>query len=216
MKQNEFKSKGLKSKSGDNPLSKETHVIELFASVASKCTISNVYELPDDYNIDRIVIMPVNNGTTFVYWELTNRLLNSKLHEINVGSIKPVIKIFEIEQGRQKEIYSFEVKEKIGNRYIKHNTSFKPLVADVGILKEGKFIELLKSKTISKPSFETQETEDEIWMEKTKDIYRFIKLPGSKITNIITHHSKESELLKHYRELTKLHKGHLSSEKLFK
>jgi len=201
MKQNEFKSKGLKNKSGDKPHSKEKHVIELFASVASKCTISNGYELPNDYNIDRIVIMPVNNDTTFVYWELTNRLLNSKLHEINVGSVKPVIKIFEIEQGRQN---------------IKHNTSFKPLVADVGILKEGKFIELLKSKTISKPSFETKETEDEIWMEKTKDIYRFIKLPGSKITNVITPHSKESELLKYYRELTKLHKDHLSSEKLFK
>jgi hypothetical protein len=216
MKQNEFKSKGLKNKSGDKPPSKEKHVIELFASVASNCTISNGYELPNDYNIDRIVIMPVNNDTTFVYWELTNRLLNSKLHEINVGSVKPVIKIFEIEQGRQKEIYSFEVKEKIGNRYIKYNTSFKPLVAGVGILKEGKFIELLKSKTISKPSFETKETEDEIWMEKTKDMYRFIKLPGSKITNIITHHSEESELLKYYRELTKLHKDHLSSEKLFK
>ncbi|MBC8548404.1 MAG: hypothetical protein H8D23_02020, partial [Candidatus Brocadiales bacterium] len=70
MKQNEFKSKGLKNKSGDKPPSKETHVIELFASVASNSTISTVYELPNDYNIDRIVIMPVNNDTTFVYWEL--------------------------------------------------------------------------------------------------------------------------------------------------
>jgi len=74
----------------------------------------------------------------------------------------------------------------------------------------------LKSKTISKPSFETKETEGEIWMKKTKDIYRFIRLPGSKITNVITHNSKETELLKYYRELTKLHKDHLSSEKLFK
>ncbi len=216
MKQNEFKSNGLKNNSGDKPPSKETHVIELFASVAGKYSISNVYELPYAYNIDRIVIMPVNNDTTFVYWELTNRLLNSKLHELNVSSVNPVIKIFEIEQGRKKEIYSFEVKEKIGKRYIKYNTSFKPIVADAGILKEGKFIELLKSKTISKPSFETKETEDEIWMKKTKDIYRFIRLPGSKITSVITHNSKETELLKYYRELTKLHKDHLSSEKLFK
>jgi hypothetical protein len=216
MKQNEFKSKGLQNNSGDKLLSDETHVIELLASVASKYSILDAYEIPHAYNIDKIVIMPVNDETSFIYWELTDRLLKSKLQELNVGSANLVIKIFEIEQNCRKEIYSFKIKERIGKHYIKCHTSFKPLVADAGILKEGKFIELLKSKTISKPSFETQETEDEIWMEKTKDIYRFIKLPGSKITNIITHHSKESELLKHYRELTKLHKGHLSSEKLFK
>ena len=56
MKQNEYKSKSLKNKAGDKPPSKETHVIELFASVAGKYSISNVYELPYAYNIDRIVI----------------------------------------------------------------------------------------------------------------------------------------------------------------
>lgn len=216
MKQNEYKSKSLKNKSGDKLLSGETRVIELFASEAGKYTIPDVYELPNDYNIDRIVIMPVNNDTTFVYWEMTDRLLNNKLRGLNVGSVHPVIKIFEIEQGRKKEIYSFEVKEKIGKRYIKHNTSFKPLVAEAGIVKEGKFIELLKSKTIPKPSFETKETEDEIWMKKIKDIYRFVRLPGSKIPDVITHNSEEAELQKYYRELTELHKDHLSSEKLFK
>ncbi len=211
MKQNEFKSKGLQNNSGDKPLSDETHVIELLASVASKYSISDAYEIPHAYNIDKIVIMPVNDETSFIYWELTDRLLKSKLQELNVGSANLVIKIFEIEQNCRKEIYSFKIKEQIGKHYIKCHTSFKPLVADAGILKEGEFIVLLKSKTIPTPSYEAKEIEDVIWMKKTKYMYKIIRLPGSEITNDITHIAKETELQKYYKEAIELHRNPLSS-----
>ncbi len=212
MKQKDKEKKGLQNSSRDKPLSEETHAIELLSSVASKYSISDVYEIPHAYNIDKIVIMPVNDETSFIYWELTDRLLKSKLQELNVGFANLIIKIFEIEQDHKKEIYSFKVKEQIGKHYIKYHTSFNPLVADARILKEGEFIVLLKSKTISTSSYEAKEIEDEIWMKKTKDMCEIIRLPGSEITNDITHIAKETKLQKYYKEALELHRNPLSSD----
>ena len=203
--------KGLRGNFGDKPLSEDTHVIKLLASLENKYSISNVYEVPHAYNIDKIVIMPVNTDTSFIYWELTDRLLNSKLRELNVDSANLIIKIFEAGQDCKKEIYSFKTKEKIGKRYIKCHISFKSLVASAGILKGEEFVVLLKSKTISNPSSENTETEGEIWMKKTKDMYKIIKQPGSEIKSDITHIIKETKLQKYYKETIELNKNPFSS-----
>jgi len=203
---------GLRGNFGDKPLSEDTHVIKLSASLENKYSISNVYEVPHSYNTDKIVIMPVNTDTSFIYWELTDRLLNSKLRELNVDSANLsanlsaglIIKIFETGQDCNKEIYSFKTKEKIGKRYIKCHISFKPLAASAGILKGGEFVVLLKSKTISSPSFEDTETEGEIWMKKTKGMHKIIKLPGSEIKSDITLIIKETKLHKYYKETMEL------------
>ncbi len=216
MKQKDIEKKGLQNNSGNEPTSKDTHVIKLLASVASKYSIPDVYEIPHAYNTDKIVIMPVNPDTSFIYWELTDRLLNSKRRELNVNSANLIIKVFEMEHNRRKEIYSFKATEKIGKRYIKCHISFKPLVVNAGILKDGEFIELLNSKTTLRPSFENTETEGEVWMKKTKDMHEIFKLPKSEIKSDITNISKERKLLKYYRKTMELHKNPLSSEKILK
>ena len=207
--------KGLRGNFGDKPLSEDTHVIKLLASLENKYSISNVYEVPHAYNIDKIVIMPVNNDTSFIYWELTDRLLNSKLRELNVDSANVsadlIIKIFEAGKDCRKEIYSFKTKEKIGKRYIKCHISFKSLVASAGILKGEEFVVLLKSKAISNPSSENTETEGEIWMKKTKDTHKIIKPPGSEIKSDITHIIKETKLQKYYKETMESNKTPSSS-----
>ncbi|HDH02283.1 MAG TPA: DUF4912 domain-containing protein, partial [Nitrospirae bacterium] len=83
-------------------------------------------DIPKGYNIDTIVIMPVNADMSFVYWEITDKLLNGRLRELNIGSAELMIKVF----GRdsRKEVSSFEVKERVGKNYIKYPASFKPLV----------------------------------------------------------------------------------------
>lgn len=196
--------KGLRGHSGDKPLSEDTQAIRLLASLENKYLKSNVYEVPHAYNTDKIVIMPVNADTSFIYWELTDRLLNNKLRELNVDSANLIIKIYEAGQDCRKEIYSFKIKEKIGKRYIKCHISFKPLAASAGILRGGEFVVLLKSKTISNPSSENTETEGEIWMKKTKGIHKIIKLPGSEIKSDITHIIKETKLQKYYKETMEL------------
>ncbi len=123
-------------------------------------------DLPKSYNIDTIVIMPVNADMNFVYWEITDKLFNDRLRELNIGSAELMIKIFE--RDSRKEVCSFEVKARVGKNYIKYPALFRPLVAEIGILKDGEFAGLLKSKPVLFPSLETSGTGDEVWMEKTE------------------------------------------------
>ena len=212
IKQKNREKKRLKNNPGDNLLSDKRQIIDASASVASRYLILGVNEFPYLYHIDKIVIMPVNTDTSFIYWELTDRLLNSTFQELSVNFANLIIKIFEAEQGRRKEIYSFKVKEKIGKHYLKYHTPCKPLVAGAGIVKKGNFIELLKSKTISTPSFKNTGTEDEIWMKKIKGMFEISRPQKGGITHGITHTVKEKGLLEYYRKNTKLHRDHLSSE----
>jgi len=209
--QKDMGKKGMQDNSGNKSLSRDTRVIRSLASSGNKYLTSTVYEAPHAYNIDRIVIMPVNDETSFIYWELTDRLLKSRIQELDFDSANLIIKIFEIEQDCRKEICSFKIKERVGKHYMKGCTSFKPLVADAGILKDGEFVVLLESKTILTPSYETTEIEDEIWMKKTKKICEIYRLPGSETTNDSTHITKETGLCKHYKEAAELQVNPLSS-----
>ncbi|VAX33280.1 hypothetical protein MNBD_NITROSPIRAE03-1163 [hydrothermal vent metagenome] len=133
--------------------------------------------LPKGYNIDTIVIMPINADMNFVYWEITDKLLNGRLRELNIGSAELMIRIFE--RDSRKEVRSFEVKGRVGKNYIKYPASFRPLVAEIGILKNGEFSMLLKSKPALFPSLETSGTGDEVWMEKIKDRGDTVWVSGS-------------------------------------
>ncbi len=136
-----------------------------------------VHDVPDSLDIDTIVIMPVNAERSFVYWEITHGLLNTRLHGLNAGSARLMIRIF----GRdsRKEILSFKVKENIGRRYIECHTSFQPLTAEIGILKDGEFVRLLKSVTFPAISPPAVETGDDIWMRGIKDMYEIVRAPGN-------------------------------------
>jgi len=134
-------------------------------------------DIPKGYNIDTIVIMPVNADMNFVYWEITDKLLNGRLRELNIGSAELMIKIFE--RDSRKEVRSFEVKGRVGKNYIKYPASFRPLVAEIGILKNGEFSMLLKSRTALVPSSGTAVAGVEVWMEKIKDLGGTVWVSGS-------------------------------------
>jgi len=141
-------------------------------------------DLPKGYNIDTIVIMPVNADMSFVYWEITDKLLNGTSRELDVNSAEPTIKIFE--RDSRKEICSFEVKDMIGKKYIRYPASFKPLVAEFGILEGGKFTGFLRSKTALVPSLETSRTGDEVWMEKAEGLGVTVRISESEGTRDIS------------------------------
>ncbi len=133
--------------------------------------------LPKGYNIDTIVIMPVNADMNFVYWEVTDKLLSDRLRESDIASAGLMIRVFE--RDSRKDVGSFEVKEMVGKNYIRYPASFKPLVAEIGILRNGEFSMLLRSRSASAPSSGTAGTGDEVWMEKIKDPGGTVWLSGS-------------------------------------
>ncbi len=112
---------------------------------------ASLRELPSGYNIDTIVLMPVNTDTSFIYWELTDTLLHGNNKKLQSGAAQLIIKVFETDC--LKEVCSFEVQERVGSSYINYKPSFKQLTAEIGISNGKGYVGLLKTRSDASPSF---------------------------------------------------------------
>lgn len=114
-------------------------------------------EIPSGYNIDTIVLMPVNMDTSFIYWELTDNLLEDSEKKLKTGSAQLMLRVLEEES--RNEVCYFEIKDRVGKSYINHQRSFQSLIAEVGVLNGKGFVGLLKSRSVSSPSCSPQGSE---------------------------------------------------------
>ncbi len=161
---------------------------------------SEPHTIPCGYNVETIVMMPVNTDRSFVYWEITAELLENYVNEINSGNATLIVKIFHAEH--TKEIYAFDVDDKVGKQYVVHPASFKPLIAEIGILEGDVFTGLLKSDPLTSPLHVTKTADEEIWMKIVDNSYEIVKFSKSetiKDTNL------DSILLKYYKETGDYH-----------
>ena len=126
------------------------------------------------YNEDTIVIMPVNMGTSFIYWEVTEKLLNGGRKGLRNGSSQLMLKVFET--GRRTEIYSFPLKDRIGKHYVRYRESFNPLVAEIGMLRGKRFTGLLRSSPMSMHSPVENAGNDKTWMRKIRNARKFVSM----------------------------------------
>ncbi len=167
---------------------------------------NGVGNIPDSPGIDTIVIMPVNADRSFIYWEVTRKLIDGKLQESNAGSGRPrlMIKVFGADS--RKELLSFTVENLTGRRYIDYHTSFQPLTAEIGILNGGAFISLLKSRTFPAVSPGISETGEDMWMRGIRDMYEIERAP-------LKETGKTHELFRFYEETAPLLENHLSSKR---
>jgi hypothetical protein len=136
-------------------------------------SMPEISEIPRGYNADTIVIMPVNIDTNFVYWEITDRMLNGKRKILSAGAAQLMIKVFEL--NCKKEVYAFEAGNMIGGHYMRHNSPCKPLVAEIGLLKGKRFTGLLKSDPMTVVAPGPMAGSDEVWMNRIKNTYKITK-----------------------------------------
>jgi hypothetical protein len=142
-----------------------------------KSTIPDTGGIPHGYNEDTIVMMPINSDTGFIYWEITERLLKRKLKKSHIGSTKLIIRVFE--EDSRKEVYSFDISDRVGKRYMKYRGSLRPLIAEMGILKGSTFTGLLRSNPVTMPSSAGKTADDEIWMRKIKNTFEIVRMPAA-------------------------------------
>lgn len=154
-----------------------------------------VDDIPRGYNIDTIVIMPVNVNTNFIYWEITEKLLNGRRKKIDTGSAKLMIKVFETDQ--EKEIYSFEASDRIGNHYISHHAAFSSIYAEIGLLKNKRFTGLLRSNPLTVPSAEKKSKENNLWMTRIDNSFKVARYPEHDIVGYI----RDSSLARYYSSI---------------
>jgi hypothetical protein len=139
---------------------------------------AEIRETPMGYNVDTIVILPVNMSTSFIYWEVTEKLLNGRRKSLLDGSSQLTLKVFETD--RRKEICSFPVKDRIGKHYVTCRGSFNPLVAEIGMLRGKRFTGLLRSSPVNMRSSGEKPSGDEVWMKKTRNTHTIVSVAHRK------------------------------------
>ncbi|MBF0320098.1 MAG: DUF4912 domain-containing protein [Nitrospirae bacterium] len=152
-------------KKGNNVLA-DGHGIAFLLSDTLKYPIVEEYEIPTKYDIDTIVLLPITEKNVYIYWELTEKLLMDKTQ--NPSASYFTVKIYEILLGekknyKEKEIYSVQTTETFGHLSVECTDNFKPMAAAIGIERDGKFTELLKSNKVNIPSFSVLGLKEEFW-----------------------------------------------------
>jgi hypothetical protein len=155
------------------------HVGERRVKPAQKSkSIVEIRETPMGYNVDTIVIMPVNMSTSFIYWEVTEKLLNGRRKSLLDGSSQLMLKVFETD--RRREVYSLPVEDRIGKHYIQYGNSFNPLVAEIGMLRGKRFTGLLRSGPMNMHTHAKNADNDEVWMNKVRNTHTIVSVSDSK------------------------------------
>jgi len=135
-----------------------------------------IRESPMGCNVDTIVIMPVNVSTSFIYWEMTEKLLKGGRKGMSAASSQLMLKIFATD--RKREICSLPVRERIGKHYITCRDPFTMLVAEIGMLRGKRFTGLLRSRPMNvNPSLEHEEG-GELWMRKIRGSHTIVSTPA--------------------------------------
>ncbi|KJR44007.1 hypothetical protein MCHI_000106 [Candidatus Magnetoovum chiemensis] len=156
---------------------KEKHTIELFALEEKPYPISDTFDIPSNYNIDSLVIIPVNTNTLYIYWEITDRLLEQISKELNHTYNSFVIKAFDLTNNEAKEIHSASTNYRIGKIFINYPCAYNPIAAVLGAEINAEFYDFLVSKTISFPKYRMKDIKDELWMRKTRQTPQYHQEP---------------------------------------
>jgi len=130
------------------------------------------YHIPQSYDVDRVVLMPVNLNTYHIYWDISDALL----HQMHLP--REIELSFRMVDGEHNVLEEFFTNEKSSKRYI--NKTFDNLKLQVicGYYQGDRYITLLYSNSIK--SFNSQiilpNPEDEVWLSKEKGFSQIIRM----------------------------------------
>jgi hypothetical protein len=184
-------------------ISSGEHAISSFASEVADI-VQGDYEIPSFYNIDTLKCLSVNVNTVYVYWEVTEALLESK----GVLGSALLVKLCDEEAG--DELMNFFITERLSCRFVNIHLPNRTIHAKIGALIDGVFVEFLRSNSFFTPTDEITMGTDELWMSKSKDFEEILK---ASISSDLSHLSsfgivKELEFL---REKNKNFRTNVSS-----
>jgi hypothetical protein len=159
-------------------------------------------DVPSAYDMDTIVLMPVNAEKNFIYWEVTERLLNGK----GKGPLKFIVKVYETDT--DKEVYSFQTGERVGKHYMYCVVPLRSVFAEIGILKGRKFTGLIKSAPVLLTAVPAGAGEREVWMRRTRGLGGMVRLSDRELVRISRYNPS---LQKDNKELQELFEAPYSS-----
>lgn len=174
------------------------------------------FPIPDRYNLDTVVLLPVNPKKEYVYWEVSDKTIESYCVRFNINQPVFILKVFQNDGEKTDELASVRV-AKYGNWYFDLYCPEMNLWAELGILdSRGNYYPIASSKKIRMPSDRvSKEIDNETWMTVGEKIEKIFELSG--VSDV-----QQEELLSSARLHTELFKklheqeGGLSSSSIFK
>lgn len=137
------------------------------------------YPIPDRYNLDTVVLLPVNPKKEYVYWEVSDKTVGEYLSRFNIQSPVFILKVFQSDGEKTEELAGVRV-EKYGNWYFDLYCPEMNLWAELGILDSmGNYFTIASSKKIKMPSDKvSKEIDKETWMTVGEKIEQIFELSG--------------------------------------
>lgn len=123
-------------------------------------------ELPDDYECDKLVLLPVNAHTQHFYWSINQRDLQIKL--INRFA-KFEVRVYVFNGERRDLIDTVEIQPSKGSYYIYSTPNLRKMQVVMVMIENDTEKEILQSNIITAPSAGFHATPWEIWMNKHGD-----------------------------------------------
>lgn len=152
--------------------SSNTHNMQLLSDEVHGMPMGHEYEIPQRYNLDMLVFMPVNLETVFLYWEVTSTLLEE--YHITLERLRT--KVYVLDDDQETALNEFQVSTELGKYYLHFKAAMKRVQARMGFYNEnGEFVVILDSNLFRMPNESIEFSEDEVWMsidENTRVILR--------------------------------------------
>ncbi|MEW6556348.1 MAG: DUF4912 domain-containing protein [Elusimicrobiota bacterium] len=144
--------------------------------------IDTGYAIPERYDEDRLVVLPRDPYWMFAYWDIADKTkakVRKKYGRDIFGQSQTVLRVYEVLG--QKSVISKDIPAAVDTRnwYIKVDSPGKSWYVELGLkTKDGKYIMLLRSNTISLPVGRVSDITDEQWMLIREDFEKLLKLSG--------------------------------------
>jgi hypothetical protein len=134
------------------------------------------YPIPDRYQLDTAVLLPINPRKEYVYWEVADSTVNRFRKENGSPEISFVLKVFSGGEGLAEELASVRV-GRYGNWFFDLYVPDRVIWAEIGIMdNKGNYFPVASSRKVRMPSDRVSEIiDEETWMtvgEKIEDIYK--------------------------------------------
>ncbi len=132
-------------------------------------------QLPENYGVDRLVLLVVDPYWLHVYWELTANKKQEIFSKYDLDTPTEYLRVYRLIEGREELYYELEIVRSTKNWYLNVNSPDTEFVVVLGFKdKEGNFIEILRSNKVTTPPDNIRESEDEVLQAKMVDSDKLI------------------------------------------
>jgi hypothetical protein len=135
--------------------------------------------IPDNYGLDRLVVLPRDPHWLYVYWELQGGALDRLRFHHSAEIIDNARWVLRVRAANESRATFVDVDMRIGQWYL-HVTPATTFVIDMGLINQnGVFVEVLKGREVSTPRAGVSSVCDERWIILRDELETLLKASGA-------------------------------------